>query len=251
MKLRVRFTKNGRIRFISHRDVARVFERALRIAGASVAYSEGFSPRPKISFGLALSVGFESDAEYLDVDLAAPVDLETFPRALTAALPDGLAVDAVALLAPGTQSLQQAIVCCDWNLEAIGLEEAALAQSVSELLERAEILLERDRKGKRTVVDVRPAVLSLRVAGPTSDGVGLAATLSTDQVTIRPDELVPLLGHAVELGRARRLTQWINVDGQQLEPMAAAVEPGRNSHVRDLGPLRLAHTQNATAGSQT
>ncbi|MFW2383731.1 MAG: TIGR03936 family radical SAM-associated protein [Acidimicrobiales bacterium] len=251
MKLRVRFTKNGRIRFISHRDVARVFERALRIAGASIAYSEGFSPRPKISFGLALSVGFESDAEYLDVDLAAPVDLEEFPKALTAALPDGLAVDAVAPLVPGTESLQQAIVCCEWKLEAIGLGEAAMALSVSQLLDRNEIMLERNRKGKRTVVDVRPAVLSLKVAGPTDDGVGLAASLSTEQVTVRPDELVPLLAPGVELGRARRLKQWINVDGQQHEPLAAAVACGRNSYVRDLGPTRLTEAQNATAGSKT
>ena len=251
MKLRVRFTKHGRIRFISHRDLARVFERALRIAGASVAYSEGFSPRPKISFGLALSVGFESDAEYLDVDLAAPVELEAFPQTLTAALPDGLAVSAVAPLVPGTESLQQAIVCCDWNLEVIGLDEAATTQSVNQLLKCNEIKLERNRKGKQTVVDVRPAVLSLKVVGPTTDGVGLAASLSTDQVTIRPDELVPLLGTGVELGRARRLKQWINVDGQQREPLAAAVEPGRNSHVRDLGPFKTTHPQNASAGRQT
>lgn len=251
MKLRVRFTKNGRIRFISHRDVARVFERALRIAGASVAYSEGFSPRPKISFGLALSVGFESDAEYLDVDLAAPVDLEAFPQTLTAALPDGLAVSAVAPLVPGTESLQQAIVCCDWNLEVTGLDEAAMAQSVSLLLNRNEIFLERNRKGKQTVVDVRPALLSLKVAGPTNDGVGLTASLSTDQVTIRPDELVPLLGSGVELARARRLQQWIYVDGQKQEPLAAAVERGRNSHVRDLGPVQLTHPQDATAGGKT
>ena len=248
MKLRVRFTKNGRIRFISHRDVARVFERALRIGGAAVAYSEGFSPRPKISFGLALSVGFESNAEYLDVDLAAPVDLDTFPQRLSESLPDGLAVEAVALMLPGTQSLQQAIVSCDWNLEIIGLDEAALALSVSDLLDRTEVLLERDRKGKQTVVDVRPAVLSLKVAGPTNDGVGLAASLSTDQVTIRPDELAPLLGEGVELGRARRLHQWTNVDGLQLEPIAAATEHGRNSDVRDIGPDQLVAAQDAATG---
>ncbi|MBT8241919.1 MAG: DUF2344 domain-containing protein, partial [Acidimicrobiia bacterium] len=148
-------------------------------------------------------------------------------------------------------SLQQAIVCCDWNLEVIGLDEAATAQSVTQLLDRDEIMLERTRKGKQTVVDVRPAILSLKVAEPTTDGVGLAASLSTDQVTIRPDELVPLLGTSVELGRAQRLKQWINVDGQQREPLAAAVEPGRNSHVRDLGPIKPSYPQNATAGRQT
>ena len=88
MIVRLRFTKNGKIRFIGHRDVARIFERALRTAGLAVAYSEGFSPRPKVAFGLALSVGYESDNEYLDVVLAQPEDLEDVANRLTTALPD-------------------------------------------------------------------------------------------------------------------------------------------------------------------
>jgi radical SAM-linked protein len=65
--VRIRFSKRGKVRFISHRDVARAFERAFRIEQLPLAFTEGFSPRPKVSFGLALSVGHESDAEYLDV----------------------------------------------------------------------------------------------------------------------------------------------------------------------------------------
>ena len=71
MKLRIRFAKIGRVRWTSHRDVARMWERALRRARLPVAYTEGFSPRPKLSFGLALPTGCESEAEYLDVALAS------------------------------------------------------------------------------------------------------------------------------------------------------------------------------------
>ena len=70
MRLRIRFSKIGKIRFTSHRDTARIWERGLRRAGLPVAYSEGFTPRPRISFGLALPTGYESEAEYLDVELA-------------------------------------------------------------------------------------------------------------------------------------------------------------------------------------
>src|SRR6478672_6634244 len=69
MKVRIRFSKLGKIRFTSHRDVARIWERALRRAAVPVAYTEGFSPHPKLSFGLALSTGHESLGEYLDVDM--------------------------------------------------------------------------------------------------------------------------------------------------------------------------------------
>ncbi len=69
MLVRLEYHKVGKIRFLGHRDVARVLERSLRRAGLPLRYSEGFSPRPRLSFGLALSTGYESIAEYLDVEL--------------------------------------------------------------------------------------------------------------------------------------------------------------------------------------
>ena len=71
-KLRLRATKLGKIRFTSHRDMARVWERALRRAELPVASSQGFTPRPRISFGLALPTGAESIAEYVDIDSIEP-----------------------------------------------------------------------------------------------------------------------------------------------------------------------------------
>ena len=70
MKLRLRFSKTGKVRWTSHRDVARMWERAFRRTRLPLVYTAGFSPRPKISFGLALPTGHESVAEYLDVELA-------------------------------------------------------------------------------------------------------------------------------------------------------------------------------------
>src|SRR3954466_12463420 len=92
MTVRIRFSKLGKIRFTSHRDVARMWERALRRAAVPVAYTEGFSPHPKLSFGLALSTGHESFGEYLDIDLAEPVDVESIPARLDPCLPIGLDV---------------------------------------------------------------------------------------------------------------------------------------------------------------
>ena len=69
--VRLQYTKLGKIRWIGHRDVARALERAFRVAQLPLAFSEGFSPRPRVSFGLALSTGHESVAEYVDLVLAA------------------------------------------------------------------------------------------------------------------------------------------------------------------------------------
>ena len=90
--VRLRYTKRGKVRWISHRDVARALERAFRITQLPLAFTEGFSPRPKVSFGLALSTGHESDAEYIDLVFAEEVELETLSVSLTEALPEGMEV---------------------------------------------------------------------------------------------------------------------------------------------------------------
>ena len=88
-RLRVRFSKFGKVRFTYHRDVARIWERSLRRGDVAVAYTEGFSPRPKLSFGLALSTGYESYGEYLDVVLreGSPVGIDDIGVLVTPGLP--------------------------------------------------------------------------------------------------------------------------------------------------------------------
>src|SRR5215469_11495224 len=113
VKLRIRFSKLGKIRWTSHRDLARMWERAFRRVNLPLAYSEGFSPRPKVSFGLALPTGHESVAEFLDVELtelgdSSDGELRRVAGRLSEALPVGVDATAVAVLAPGTPSLQEA-----------------------------------------------------------------------------------------------------------------------------------------------
>ncbi len=220
-KIRIKFNKAGKVRFVSHRDVARLFERALRKLRLPVAYSEGFSPRPKLSFGLALSVAHESDAEYLDVELNELPDVEDLPRLLSEALPDGLNVVAVLPLEPGTASLQQAITSCTWRIEVLGAPQDEVTAAVAEILSSSELPQERVRKGKSTVADVRPAILDIEVEGPTDHGVQLVANLSTETISLRPTELVGLLGiDELEEGRVRRTHQWMTVDGIRCQPVS-------------------------------
>ena len=95
-RIRVRFAKRGRLRFLSHRDVARSFERAVRRAGMPVAHSHGFSPHPRLSWIGAAPTGAASEAEYVEIGLTRPVDPAAVAAALDAALPDGLDVLAAA-----------------------------------------------------------------------------------------------------------------------------------------------------------
>src|SRR5919112_1539801 len=94
-RIRLRYAKRGRLRFTSHRDFARAFERALRRAAVPMAYSAGFTPHPKISYLGAAPTGVASEAEYLEIGLADECDPDAVRRDLDAALPPGLDILAV------------------------------------------------------------------------------------------------------------------------------------------------------------
>jgi radical SAM-linked protein len=218
---RLRFTKLGKVRWTSHRDVARMWERALRRAEVPVAYSEGFSPRPRLSFGLALSTGHESLGEYLDVDLADSVDVPSLPARLTPALPTGIDCVAALALPGGEASLQQAVSACTWEIELAGVGGTAAADAVAAALAAPSLIATRTRKGHEVTDDLRPAIIALAVNGDARDGDGtiVTAEVATQPRGLRPGELVDACFGAVEARRVLRTHQWIEHDGARREPV--------------------------------
>ena len=211
MKLRVRFTKLGKIRWTSHRDIARMWERALRRVQLPVAYSGGFSPRPKISFGLALPTGAESLAEYLDIDLTDAVPNPGLTARLSAALPVGM--DAVvAEHSDDRGSLQQDVTSCAWR---IAVPATDLASRIEVALAADELIVSRERKGHRTEDDIRPAIIALSGA----DGL-LVTELATQPRGLRPAELLSALGIDPTAADVCRTHQWIERDGARREPLS-------------------------------
>jgi radical SAM-linked protein len=89
-RYRLRFEKRGALKFISHHDLMRTFELALRRAGIDVAHSRGFNPRPKLSFAMALPLGVESLDEILDIDLASPLQPTDLMHKLQEQMPAGI-----------------------------------------------------------------------------------------------------------------------------------------------------------------
>lgn len=237
MRVRFRFSKLGKVRFTSHRDVARLWERALRRAELPVALTEGFSPRPKVHFGLALSTAHESVGEYLDVDFREPeaetLDLSGLPGRLTPMLPDGITVDAAAVITTAETSLQQAVTSCTWTIGALGLEPPAAAEAVDRLLARSQVTVTRQRKGNDVTDDIRPYILHLAVIGPIPGvlspsgdrtiapaGSLLEAELATQPRGLRPSELLAALEPPAAEGPVRRTHQWITLDGARTEPLS-------------------------------
>src|SRR5687768_1117897 len=129
-RIRLRYAKRGPMRFTSHRDFARAFERALLRANVPIAYSQGFTPHPKISYASAAPTGVASEAEYLEIGLRATVDPGQLRAALDAALSPGLDVlDAVESPLNGGGSLTDRIDTSAWRIELPGvtMEDAEAA----------------------------------------------------------------------------------------------------------------------------
>jgi len=236
MRLRIRYSKKGKVRFISHRDVARIWERALRRVGVSVAYSQGFSPRPKLSFGLALSTGHESEAEFLDLELSdedgdwTAVRGEDLAARLRAALPVGLDVVAIAPVEKG-DSLQQAVTSCTWAIEVDDVDREYMDAWVADVLSREEIVVERERKGKPVVEDLRPHVLALDVTGTTETGIRLSADLGTQPRALRPTELLAAVDPPLTARTVCRMNQWMSQGDDREEPLMAPTVPAPSARV--------------------
>src|SRR5881227_2802070 len=154
-RIRIRYAKRGRLRFTSHRDVARAFERALRRAEVPMAYSSGFTAHPKVSWVGAAPTGVASEAEYLEIALAEHRDPDKIRDGLDAALPPGLDILAVQD-AEGT-SLPDRIDAGTWRIRLPGVQAAEAARVVETFLAAATAPVEKLTKSGRKTVDVRSA----------------------------------------------------------------------------------------------
>jgi radical SAM-linked protein len=230
--VRLQYTKLGKVRWISHRDVARALERAFRVAALPLAFSEGFSPRPKVSFGLALSTGHESDAEYVDLVLAEPVPLDDLSTRLSAALPEGIDVVGAVALADRAPALQEAVTCVEWSVDVAHtdlteVDRAQLRDLIDAALALPTLNTKRRRKGGDVVEDVRPVIRRITVCGEPSNG-GLPTVvemeLSTQPRGAKPGEVLAAIGDLIDT-RARRIHQWIERDGARQEPLDADTRP--------------------------
>jgi len=179
----VRYAKRGKMRFASHRDVARVFERGVRRAGLPIAYSAGFTPHPRISYAGGTQTGVASEAEYLSLALTSRQAATQVRERLNETLPDGIDVIDVTEDAEGTSALEAS----QWRVVLPGVEPTAAERAVAGFLALSEAPVERlTDKGVRRL-DARAAVVTLDVLDPAGspDGPRAAVTGVQDCAILR------------------------------------------------------------------
>ena len=196
-RLRIRYAKRGRLRFTSHRDFSRAFERALARARVPMAYSSGFNPHPRISYAGASPTGAASEAEYLELGLAEVLEPAALAASLDEALPEGLDILDAVTSAGG--ALAERLEASLWEITVSGVDETEAAEAVARLLATEEVLVERmTKKGLRTF-DARAAIITLDARACDTRHVTqgscaiLQVVLRHGTPSVRPDDVLAAL----------------------------------------------------------
>ncbi len=198
-RLVIRYSKSGRMRFASHRDIARAVERGVRKAGLPVAYSAGFSPHPKISYAGGAPTGTASEAEYLEIALTGQCSAPDVRDRLNAALPDGIGVIEVLELAGGLGGQSGLrLEGSHWRVVLPGVAPAEAARAIAAFLAAESVLVERSTSKGTRRLDARAAVLTLELGGGDAQG-GYPGCAILHMVVrhltpaVRPDDILTAL----------------------------------------------------------
>ena len=196
VKIQYQFKRSTPLRFLSHLDQQRLFQRAFRRANMPVEYSQGFNPHPRMSFALAMSVGLTSDGEYGEVIVSEDIDVETFISRMNQVLPNGMEITAAKICDAGVGSLSAALYKSIYRIRinvVPGTDLAALAAAIESYLALPQILIQkRNKKGKYVEKDIRPFIESIAVfADPETDKVNVKMTLIyIEQQCVKPEQIL-------------------------------------------------------------
>jgi radical SAM-linked protein len=195
-RLRIRFSKGEALKYISHLDLARTWERVFRRAGLPVAYSQGFNPRPRFQIAAALPVGVTGRAELLDVWLDRAWSPDDLGAQIKPVLPSGLDVIDLAEVTLREPSLQSQLRTADYSAVVRSDEPVeAIRTRIQALLDRPTIPRQRRHKGRWQSYDLRPLVRRLTVH-PAPDGARVLRMRlqASPQGAGRPSEVLDALG---------------------------------------------------------
>jgi radical SAM-linked protein len=185
MRIRVKFAKTEPMRYTSHLDLYRAWERLLRRAGVQLVFSQGYNPRPKLQLAAPLALGITSQAEIVDFWLSEdPGELNQLAASLLAAQPPGIDIQSVEVINPSDPPLQKKVAAAQYQV-TLRDQDPGLDQKIDSLLASAELI--REKRGK--TYDLRPLIEELHVES--NDPLHLQMLLAArDGGTGRPEEVL-------------------------------------------------------------
>lgn len=223
--MRIQFTKQEEVRFISHLDLMRALSRAFRRAKAPIAFSQGFNPHHLVSMGPPLSVGITSTGEYLDVELAEELSVEEFLELMRPEMPKGLDLVKGEIITREATSLMAHIDIAVYlvRLKTI-LDKEGIERVLGEFLRQKNIFIMREKKNRE--LDIRPLIRELKLMYVGDDPVLQMRVQTGSKGNVRPDEVIAALQkfgiEEVPLTWMHRQGLYIEAKDRLLTPFEAA-----------------------------
>ncbi len=164
-RMRLRFSKTGVMRYLSHLELITVFTRAVSRGGVPILFSLGFHPHPRFSFGTATSVGVESQAEYMDMFVVAGITPLEVQERLNAVLPEGLRILESEEVDAKSPSISTLIDATRYRITVTGADPDELLKRCVQFMAHDTYVIQRTKKGQVTTVDLRGETVSLSAEG--------------------------------------------------------------------------------------
>lgn len=161
MKIRVKFSKSGNVKYVGHLDTMRLFQRAIKVAQLPVAYSQGFSPHSLVYFALPLAVGMQSEGEYMEIVMQEPILAKDVKERLSSVMVSGITLLDVFEVEEKTSSLMSLVQGADYKLTLKVLQQPEVTATVLEekvMTSKELIVLKKGKKGIAPV-DIKPLIL--------------------------------------------------------------------------------------------
>ena len=203
--IRFQFMRDERLRFLSHLDLQRLFQRSFRRGSIPTAFSEGFNPHIKLAFAGALPLGMITDCEYGDIVLTEDMPAEIFKAKMNAALPDGMKILNAEVIPAGTASLASSVKQADYTVTLFDqfdcADDAAITSAVEDLMTKPEIIIRKRNKKKRWVdTDIKPFVADLNYIGRNGDDLDFSLSIRyIDQKCVKAIQVMQALADTTGL----------------------------------------------------
>jgi radical SAM-linked protein len=188
-KYRLKFSKTGKMRFVGHLDLLKIFQRAVKRSRLPIAYSKGFNPHQIMGFAVPLPLGMESIAECIDIELEEEIDTQVIKDFLTETLPTGMDIIYVRKFHENEKSAAALITAADYEITLdFNMENPQLV--LDEMLSQEELLIEKKSKRTTKTIDIKKNIFDIKVVE--NDGfTKLKVKISTGSAeNLKPDLLV-------------------------------------------------------------
>ncbi len=227
-KIRLKLSKGEEVKYISHLDLLRTFQRAIKRAGLPINYSQGFNPHPIMSFALPLSVGTTSETEYMEMELKREIKPEQVMDQLNEVLPKGIEIKKAEIVNNNSRKDFGLICMADYNakIELKNDIHVDVKTELQKMLNTDEILIDKKTKKGMREINIIPLMHELDILKQDEKNIDLYLKLSAgSKANLKVDLVLQALekhiqGFEVDYAAIHRTELWIEKDGEILRPIA-------------------------------